>query len=288
MRFASVLHNGQPHAVAIDGETAIPIADVAELGAETPNDVLRNPPLDRDAAIDINEATVRPLVPRPGKIICVGLNYKAHIEETNRDDSDYPVLFTKFATSLTGPYDTIAVPPESEAVDYEGELAVVIGEHARRVSAQRAPDVIAGYTVANDVTMRDYQYKTHQWLQGKAWDASTPLGPELVTPDEVGDPGALSLRTLINGEVVQESTTDLMIFPIPTLISVISEFTTLQPGDVILTGTPAGVGFRREPKLLMSDGDVAVVEIDGIGRTENRFHAESRSAPSPQSVTDAR
>jgi acylpyruvate hydrolase len=123
--------------------------------------------------------------------------------------------------------------------------------------------------------MRDYQYKTHQWLQGKAWDASTPLGPALVTPDEAGDPASLSLRTLVNGELVQETTTDFMIFPVPTLVSVISEFATLQPGDVILTGTPAGVGYRREPKLLMGDGDVAVVEIDGIGRIENRFAAAS-------------
>jgi acylpyruvate hydrolase len=273
MRFASVLHDGQPHAVAIEDQTAVPLADIAELGAQTPNDVLRDPPLDRGAAFPLSKATVRPLVPRPGKIICVGLNYKAHIEETNRDESDYPVLFTKFATSLVGAYDTIACPPESEAIDYEGELAVVIGAPARRVGADRALDFVAGYTVANDVTMRDYQYRTHQWLQGKAWDASTPLGPALVTPDEAGDPGALSLRTVVNGEVVQEATTDLMIFSIPTLVSVISEFTTLQPGDVILTGTPAGVGFRREPKLLMGDGDVAVVEIDGIGRTENRFAA---------------
>jgi len=123
--------------------------------------------------------------------------------------------------------------------------------------------------------MRDYQYRTHQWVQGKAWDASTPLGPALVTPDEIPDPGALTLRTLVNGEVVQESTTDLMIFPIPTLISVISEFATLEAGDVILTGTPAGVGFRRDPKLLLGDGDVAVVEIDGVGRTENRFASEA-------------
>ena len=185
------------------------------------------------------------------------------------------MLFTKFATSLTGAHDTIAVPPESDTVDYEGELAVVIGARARRVSSDRALGVVAGYTVANDVTMRDYQYRTHQWVQGKAWDASTPLGPALVTADEVADPGALTLRTLVNGEVVQETTTDLMIFRVPTLISVISEFATLEPGDVILTGTPAGVGFRRDPPLLMGDGDVAVVEIDGIGRTENRFAAEA-------------
>jgi acylpyruvate hydrolase len=275
MRFASVLNDGHPLAVAIEDQTAVPITGVTELGAETPSDLLRDPPLDRDAAFPLNDATIRPVVPRPGKIICVGLNYKAHIEETQRDDSEYPVLFTKFATSLTGAYDTIPCPPESEAVDYEGELAVIIGAAARRVTPDRALDFVAGYTVANDVTMRDYQYRTHQWLQGKAWDASTPLGPALVTPDEAGDPSALTLRTLVNGEVVQESTTDLMIFPIPTLISVISEFTTLTPGDVILTGTPAGVGFRRDPQLLMKDGDVAVVEIEGIGRTENRFAAAS-------------
>ena len=274
MRFASVVHDGQPHAVAIDGATAIPLTDIAELGTDTPNEVLRDPPLNRSAAFALSDATLRPLVPRPGKVICVGLNYKAHIEETQREDSDYPVLFTKFATSLTGAYDPILCPPESKQVDYEGELAVVIGAPARRVAPARALDVVAGYTVANDVTMRDFQYRTHQWLQGKAWDASTPLGPALVTADEVPDPAALTLRTLVNGELVQEATTDLMIFPVPTLISVVSEFATLQPGDVILTGTPAGVGFRRDPQLLMGDGDVAVVEIDGIGRTENQFVSE--------------
>ncbi len=152
--------------------------------SHTPSALLRDPPLDRGAAFALSDATVRPLVPRPGKIICVGLNYKAHIEETHRDDSDYPVLFTKFATSLTGAYDTIACPPESSAIDYEGELAVVIGTRTRRADPTRALDAVAGYTVANDVTMRDFQYRTHQWLQGKAWDASTPLGPALVTPGD--------------------------------------------------------------------------------------------------------
>ncbi|HYZ79751.1 MAG TPA: fumarylacetoacetate hydrolase family protein [Solirubrobacteraceae bacterium] len=274
MRFASVIHDEKPHAVAVDGQAALPLTGIAELGAETPVDVLRDPPLDRDAAFAVGEATVRPLIPRPGKVICVGLNYKAHVEETNRDLPDYPVLFTKFAGSLTGAYDTVMCPPESDAVDYEGELAVVIGRPARRVSPAQALEAVAGYTVANDVTMRDYQYRTHQWLQGKAWDASTPLGPALVTPDEVCDPGALTLRTLVNGDVVQEAGTELMIFSVPTLISVISEFATLQPGDVILTGTPAGVGFRRDPQHLMGDGDVAVVEIEGVGRTENRFATE--------------
>jgi acylpyruvate hydrolase len=274
MRFASVVRDGKPAAVAIEDELAIPLTDIAQLGALTPTEVLRDPPLDRDAAFPLAEASLRPVIPAPGKVICVGLNYRAHIEETHREESDYPVLFTKFASSLTGPYDPIPCPPESDAVDYEGELAVVIGDRARRVGVDRALEYVGGYTVANDVTMRDYQYKTHQWLQGKAWEASTPLGPALVTPDEVPDPGRLTLRTTVNGQPVQEASTELLIFPIPILISVISEFTALAPGDVILTGTPAGVGFRREPPLLMGDGDVVVVEIDRIGRIENRFTTE--------------
>jgi acylpyruvate hydrolase len=274
MRFASVMHEEEAIAVVLEGEQAIPLRGVDELGAETPNALLRQPRLDREAALPAEQVRFRPVVPRPGKVICVGLNYRDHIKETKREESDFPVLFTKFATSLTGPFDTVACPPESKAIDYEGELAVVIGERVRRVGAEQAVDAVAGYTVANDVTMRDYQYKTHQWLQGKAWDRSTPLGPALVTPDEVVDPRRLQLRTLVNGEQVQAASTELLIFDVGTLINVISEFATLEPGDVILTGTPGGVGFRREPQLLLGDGDVVVVEIEGVGRIENRFVAE--------------
>jgi acylpyruvate hydrolase len=216
----------------------------------------------------------RAVVPRPAKVICVGLNYLAHVEETRRDLPEYPVLFTKFATTLTGPYNPIPCPPESSAIDYEGELAVVIGARARRVPRAQALDVVAGYAVANDVSMRDFQHKTQQWLQGKAWDASTPVGPGLATTDEVPDPSALTLRTTVNGATVQEASTELLIFDVPTLVSVVSEFTTLEPGDLILTGTPGGVGFRREPQLLLGDGDVVAVEVDGVGRIENRFVAE--------------
>jgi acylpyruvate hydrolase len=274
MRFASVVHDGTPLAVTVQGSRATPLRGVTELGPQTPLEILGEPPLDPDASFPVEEAGFRPVVPRPGKIVCVGLNYRAHIEETKREESDYPVLFTKFATSLAGPFDAISCPPESSAIDYEGELAVIIGRRARRVAREWAADAIAGYAVANDVTMRDYQYRTHQWLQGKAWDRSTPLGPELVSADEVPDPGRLQLRTFVNGEQVQGASTELLIFDIGTLVSVISEFSTLEPGDVILTGTPAGVGFRREPQLLLNDGDVVVVEIDGIGRIENRFVAE--------------
>jgi acylpyruvate hydrolase len=279
MRFASVEHEGVPLAVAIEDGRAVPLRGISELGSETPLSVLRDPPLDRGAGLPVAELRFRPVVPVPGKVICVGLNYLAHVEETRRDLPEYPVLFTKFATALTGAYDPIPCPPESSAIDYEGELVVVIGERARRVSEDEALSVVAGYAVANDVSMRDYQYKTHQWLQGKAWDACTPVGPELLTTDEVPDASALMLRTTVNGEVVQETSTELLIFGISTLVSVISEFATLEPGDLILTGTPGGVGFRREPQLLLGDGDVVEVEIEGVGRIENRFVAERANGP---------
>lgn len=274
MRIASVQHQGVPLVVAIEGEQAIPLRGLAELGPDTAASDLRTAELDRGGALPLDVLRFRPVVPRPSKVICVGLNYRAHIEETGRQESDYPVLFTKFASTLTGPFDPIPLPPESGQVDYEGELVVVIGERVRRASRDRALAAVAGYAVANDVSMRDYQYKTHQWVQGKAWDASTPVGPALVTVDEVPDPANLTLRTILNGETVQESSTALLIFDIPTLISTISEFTTLEPGDLILTGTPSGVGVRRDPPLLLGDGDVVTVEVDGIGRIENRIVAE--------------
>jgi acylpyruvate hydrolase len=260
-------------AVLIDGDQAVPLRGIAELGSDTPISLLRDPPLEPDSAFPAAEVHRRAVVPRPGKVICVGLNYAAHIEETKREHSDYPVLFTKFATTLTGPSDPIPLPPESEAIDYEGELVVVVGERGRRIPRERALDHVAGYAVANDVSMRDYQYKTHQWLQGKAWDGSTPVGPDLVTREEINEP--LTLRTFVNGEKVQEASTELLIFDVATLVSTVSEFATLEPGDLILTGTPGGVGYRREPQLLLKDGDVVAVEVDGVGRIENRCVAQT-------------
>jgi acylpyruvate hydrolase len=272
MRFASVFYDDTPMAILIDGDQAVPLRGIPELGAQTPLSVLRDPPLDRDAEVPVSQLRRRPVVPRPGKVICAGLNYAAHIEETQREHSDYPVLFTKFATTLTGPYDDIPLPAESQAIDFEGELVVVIGERGRRVPRERALEHVAGYAVANDISMRDYQYRTHQWLQGKAWDDSTPVGPDLVTRDEITEP--LTLRTFVNGEKTQDTSTDLLIFAVATLVSAVSEFATLEPGDLILTGTPGGVGYRREPKLLLRAGDVVVVEVDQVGRIENRCVAD--------------
>ncbi len=273
MRFVSALHHGRPLAALVEDDTLVPLCGITELGVDTPSSVLADPPLDRPATIPRHAVTLRPVVPTPGKVICVGLNYRTHIEETGRDDSSYPVLFTKFASSLTGPYDPIPVPPESAKVDWEGEIAVVIGREARRVSKAEAPDHVAGYTVANDVSMRDFQRKTHQWLAGKAWDRSTPLGPELVTPDEAPAPADLEITVTYDDLVVQKSTADLLIFSIPELISTISTFTTLLPGDVILTGTPGGVGDRRDPPLYMSPGHRIAVEVTGLGRIDNELVA---------------
>jgi acylpyruvate hydrolase len=165
--------------------------------------------------VPLDEVTLRPVVPRPAKIFCVGLNYLEHVGETGREIPEYPVLFAKFADTLTGPRDAIVLPSESSQVDYEGEMAVVIGRPGRRIAVVAALDHVGGYTVANDVTMRDYQYKTHQWLQGKVWEASTPLGPWLVTPEEAGDVSALDISLTLNGAVMQAASTAQLMFDVP-------------------------------------------------------------------------
>jgi acylpyruvate hydrolase len=229
---------------------------------------------ERGAALPLADLELLPPVLAPGRIICLGLNYLGHVTETKRELPTYPVLFTKFADALVGPHAPIVAPPESRQIDYEAELAVIIGRPARRVAIADALSVVAGFTVANDVTMRDYQYKSHQWLQGKAWPSSTPLGPWLVTGDEIGDGCELDIRLALNGKELQHSNTRHMIFDVPTTIATLSEFVNLAPGDVILMGTPDGVGFRREPKVLLSPGDRVCVEIEGIGVLDNRVVGE--------------
>jgi acylpyruvate hydrolase len=272
-RFASCSLGERRFAALVDGDSVRPLAGLAELGRETPSEVLADPPLS-DERVPLADVTLLPVVPHPGKIVCVGLNYKAHAEEGGYDIPEYPALFSKFTETLVGAGEPVLLPPESEAVDYEAELAFVIGRTVRRASGDAALAAIGGYTVANDVSMRDYQYKSNQWLPGKNWARSTPLGPYLVTPDEVGDPHSLDISLELNGERMQESNTSLFIFDLPTLVATITEFVPLAPGDVVLTGTPSGVGYRREPKVLLRDGDRMVVEIAGVGRLENPVAAE--------------
>jgi acylpyruvate hydrolase len=273
VRFASCSLGDRRFAGLVERDLVRPLLDVTELGRETPAELLSDPPLS-DERVPLAEVTLRPVVPRPGKVVCMGLNYRAHVDEGVYDVPDYPVLFSKFAETLVAAGDPVLVPPESEAVDYEAELAFVIGRRVRRASGPAALDAVAGYTVANDVSMRDYQYKTHQWLPGKNWADSTPLGPFLVTPDEVGDPHDLDISLELNGERMQSGNTRQFIFDIPAMIATISEFVPLAPGDVVLTGTPSGVGYRREPKVLLRDGDRVVVEIERVGRLENPIAAE--------------
>ena len=275
MRFASCSLADRRFAGLVDGDVVRPLRGVAELGAATPSELLADPPLS-DEAVPLADVRLRPVVPRPGKVVCMGLNYRAHVDEGVYEAPEYPVLFSKFAETLVAPGDPIVLPPESAAVDYEAELAFMIGRHVRRASGIAALDAVGGYTIANDVTMRDYQYRTHQWLPGKNWAASTPLGPFLVTPDEVGDPHALDISLELNGERMQSGNTRQFIFDVPAIVAAISEFVPLAPGDVVLTGTPSGVGYRREPKVLLRDGDRVVVEIARVGRLENPVVAERR------------
>ncbi|MFT4009654.1 MAG: fumarylacetoacetate hydrolase family protein [Nocardioidaceae bacterium] len=277
MRFVSCVHHGENLVALVEGDSLVPLVGITELGLQTPSSLLADPPLDRSATFARTEAQLRPVVPHPQKIICVGLNYRTHIHETGRDDSSYPVLFTKFATSLVGPYDPILVPAESAQVDWEGEIAVIIGTPARRVSHQKALSHVAGYSIANDVSMRDFQHRTHQWLQGKTWDSSNPLGPELVTPEEAPDFADMEMVVHYDNLEVQRTTADLMVFGVPELISTISTFTTLLPGDVILSGTPGGVGARRDPPLFMEPGHRVSVEVTGLGRIDNDLVAENRA-----------
>ena len=277
MRFASCLLGDRRLAGLVEDDTVRPLRDVVELGRDTPSEVLADPPV-TDERVPLAEVRLLPVVPHPGKIVCVGLNYRAHAEEGGYDVPDYPALFTKFAETLVAAGDPILLPPESAAVDFEAELAFVIGHTVRRAPGASALEAVAGYTAANDISMRDYQYRTAQWLPGKNWAASTPLGPFLVTPDEVGDPHQLHIALELNGERMQSANTSQFIFDVPTLVATISEFIPLAPGDVVLSGTPSGVGYRRDPKILLRDGDRVTVEIERVGRLENPVSAESPSS----------
>jgi 2,4-didehydro-3-deoxy-L-rhamnonate hydrolase len=208
-------------------------------------------------------------IERPGKIICVGLNYRDHAEEQGVELPAAPLFFAKYTTSLIGPGEAIVIPPVVQQCDYEAELGVVIGSPVKRVSKENAFEAVRGYICANDVSARDLQFADKQWTRGKSPDTFCPVGPTLVPAAEVSDPHALRIRAIVNGEVLQDSTTANLIFGIDEIISYASQTSTLEPGDLILTGTPAGVGVFREPKRLLQPGDEVTVEIDGLGSLTN-------------------
>ena len=214
-------------------------------------------------------------IERPGKIICVGLNYRDHAEEQGVELPKRPLLFSKWGNTLIGPGDPIVLPPIAEQVDYEAELGVVMGAKVSRVSTENALEAVRGYTCANDVSARDLQFSDGQWVRGKSLDTFCPVGPRLVPASEIGDPQRLPIRAILNGQVLQDSNTANMVFSVAEIIAFVTQAITLEPGDLILTGTPAGVGVFREPKMLLRDGDEITIEIDGIGALTNPVRAAS-------------
>lgn len=260
-------------AVRQDGDTLIEIDGYASVG-----ELLQNPEWKSVAAAAsgashaYDGADLAAVVPAPSKIICVGHNYRNHIKEMGREVPQYPTLFAKYAESLIGPNDDLALPPESDAVDWEAELAVIIGKPGRRITEADAADHIAGYAVLNDVSMRDHQFRTIQWLQGKTWENSTPFGPALVTSDEF-TAGPL-MTSAVDGDIMQSTPTGDVVFTPEFLVHYISTMITLNPGDVIATGTPGGVGHAREPKVYLAEGQTLVTTIEGLGTLNNKVIKE--------------
>jgi 2-keto-4-pentenoate hydratase/2-oxohepta-3-ene-1,7-dioic acid hydratase in catechol pathway len=238
------------------------LAEAAKAGAKAP----RHP---------LAKITWLPVIPNPDKILCIGLNYETHRKETGRSEVENPTVFGRFANSQTGHLANIIRPRVSTDLDYEGELALIIGKPGRYIARKDAVNHIAGYACYNEGSVRDYQRHTHQFTPGKNFPDTGAFGPWMVTPDEAGDLGPLRLQTRLNGEVVQDATISQMIFDIPRQIEYCSSFTRLEPGDVIVTGTPGGVGSRRTPPLWMKPGDVVEVEIDRIGLLRNTIADEA-------------
>jgi acylpyruvate hydrolase len=238
------------------------LADPGALAAAATADGPRHAPTD---------ARFATLVPHPSKVVCVGLNYRNHIQEMGRELPQYPTLFCKFEDTLIGATDDIHKPVETEQFDWEVELAAVIGSPVRRADATEAERAIAGFTILNDITCRDWQFRTREWLQGKNWDSTTPVGPYLVTPDEVGGVRpALALRCDVDGITMQKDNTGDLLFDPVALVEYVSTMIRLNPGDIIATGTPGGVGHARRPPVFLTGGEMVVTEIEGLGRLANR------------------
>ncbi|MGH2466257.1 MAG: fumarylacetoacetate hydrolase family protein, partial [Candidatus Limnocylindrales bacterium] len=294
MRLVSYLDQGRERLGLLLGERVVPARELLLTGPATMAELLGGGPeavdrlrqavataaatTDAEAAAgaqNLGDVTLLAPVPRPPKIVAIGLNYRSHTGEQERPPPKEPMIFAKYPTAVIGPGAEIRWDPVlSAAVDFEGELAAVIGRPARRVERGEALGYLIGYTVANDVTARDLQDRDRQFTRGKSLDTFCPLGPALVTADEVPDPQALRLTTRVNGELLQDETTGTMIFDVAELIAFASRAFSLEPGDVILTGTPGGVGHYRNPPRYMHDGDEVAVEIEGLGRLVNRCREE--------------
>ena len=270
MRLATIRTATGTRAARVEGEVLVPLdhEDVGALLAAFGMDGAAEAPAAGDP-VPVTEAELAPVVTRPSKILCVGLNYRNHILEMGHQLPEHPTLFAKFADALIGAHDDLVLPAMSNQVDWEAELGVIIGAPLRRATLQQAREAIAGYTVVNDISMRDWQWRSSQWLQGKTFDRATPVGPVLVTPEEVDHARDLEVRCEVDGVVMQHSRTSDLLFDPAAAVAYISQFTTLRPGDLIATGTPGGVGAARDPKLFLKPGQIVRTSIEGIGACRN-------------------
>jgi len=271
MRYVSFLRpDGTPSYGRLDGERILDLGNAdhpADLAAALASATLAN--LGHGERWARSDVVLLPVIANPGKILCVGLNYATHVAETGREQKEHPAIFTRWADTLVADGQPLVRPPETSRFDYEGELAIVIGKHGRRIAREHALDFIAGYSIFQDGSARDWQRHNIQFTPGKNFPATGGFGPALVTPDEIADLGALRVQTRLNGELVQDQPISDMIWDIATIIEYCSGFTELAPGDVIATGTPGGVGDKRNPPLYMKNGDTVEVSIGAIGRLTN-------------------
>lgn len=273
MRLATAHTTGGTRAARVEDDslTLLPFPDVGALLASG-HDWIERAAADGEV-VAREETRLAPVVPRPEKIFCVGLNYRAHAAEANLQVPQHPPLFAKFWRSLIGPYDDLVLPPNSQMVDWETELGLVIGAPLRHGTEEQARDAIAGYTVINDVSMRDWQRRTSQFLAGKTFEGSTPAGPWMVTLDEIEDPGRLRVSCKVDDELMQEAWTDDLVFKPAEIVAYISGIITLMPGDLIATGTPSGVGGARKPPVYLQPGQILRTAVDGVGDMVNRVVA---------------
>ncbi|MEM7467660.1 MAG: fumarylacetoacetate hydrolase family protein [Pseudomonadota bacterium] len=279
MKLATFSHQGATAIGRVDGNAIVNLSGLAPdmISLFQLDDWQQKAGAESGEAISLKEITVHSPVLNPSKILAIGLNYKDHIEETGLDTPEFPMFFNKQATAVNGPYDPIHMPRVSEKLDYEGEMGFVIGRRCRHVPRERAMEVIAGFTVCNDVSVRDWQMRAQTFTLGKSFDTHSPFGPYLVTTDEVGDPHDLTLKTTVNDEVRQDSNTKHLVFDCFDQIATLTAAFTLNPGDLIVTGTPSGVGIGFKPHKYLNVGDKVRVEIEKLGAIENEVIAEPDS-----------
>lgn len=251
----------------------IPFLEGGESARARARDILAT--ADAADGLQPSAVTLKAPIPRPGKIICIGLNYRDHAAESNMPIPEVPTVFSKYANAVIGHGEPIVIPRVTDQIDYEGEMAFVIGRRARHVAEGEALSYVAGYMPFNDVSARDFQMRTSQWTIGKTFDTFAPMGPALVTADEIPDPHNLDIRVTVSDEVLQASNTRNLIFSVPSLVAYLSQVMTLEPGDVVATGTPGGVGFVRQPPRFLRPGEMVRIEIEGLGTLENPVTAET-------------